>query len=152
MSCLEGVYIYIFPQQIADYCGVDLFCRSLLTMVTTDNAVSHGLMFATLLIIVCHGFIDRNTPKNFCLFSHEFLSLLQTQVNCWNHMVSSTWNYFCWFMNGEWTELLLLFLVNWPAGILTTKIKFVLNNFFKGPYHHLPYWPFPIHYFLWIMS
>lgn len=121
--------IYIFSQQIADDCGIGFFFRSLLTMVTTDNAVWHGLTFATLLIIVYHGFIDRNTTKNFRLFSHEFLSLLQTQANCWNHMISSTWNYSCWFMNGEWTELLLLFLVNWPADILTTKIKFALNNF-----------------------
>lgn len=76
------------------------WCWSLLTRL-----YGIGLPCHTLLVIVCHDFIERNTPKNLWWRCSGFLPLLWTLADRQSLEVSSGSNCGCWLMNGVWSGL-----------------------------------------------
>ena len=102
----------------------------------------HWFTLPSSLIIICHDFIERNTPKNVWWYSGGFLLLLKTWADCQSLLASFGSNFHCWCMNGicEWIKLPLLICVNWIAEILTTHIGFSPKYYFQtGPHPSLPY-------------
>ena len=52
------------------------FYWALLMLIFADNAVWYWFTLPSLLIIICHDFVERNAPKNFWWYFRGFLPLL----------------------------------------------------------------------------
>lgn len=95
-------------------------CWALLMLILNDNIVWYW--FTSLLATICHNFLEKSTPKNYC--SRSFFPLPWTWADWKSLLVSSGLNYHCWFVNGvgEWIKLPPLILVSWTAGILAMYV------------------------------
>jgi hypothetical protein len=88
----------------------------------------------SLLVFICHDFLDRNGSKNLYWYSGGFLPLLWTQANWQSLKVSSGLSCHCWLVNDvfKWIPLSLLILLisALDCDILTMQVGFAPKNYF----------------------
>lgn len=107
-SCLKE---YKYSPTESGRCCVVLVCLAIFCWhwfsLTTLGGI--GTPYHSLLVIVCHDFIEKNTPKNFCWCSSAFLPLQRSWAN-WTDL---------WFFQ---TDLLWL-IHKWCLWVLPLLIR-----------------------------
>ena len=128
---------------------------SLLTLCSLTRLWHWWLPLPSLLIIICHDFIERNAPASGGILAASGTFCRLNLIGRASLVFFSGSNCHCWLMScvSKQIELALLIHVNWPAAILTVKTEFTHKNYlWTGSNPPSALFVFPCHYFWWVIG